>query len=199
MRESFRGFPDPPPRNTFEGNIEYEPELGSEGDAEREPPGPRVIAIFTCADKGLPMERRTSVMAVADKGLEGDRYYLGTGAYSQTKPSKVRDVSIISLEDIQAANTTNGTHFTPADTRRNIVVAGIELNGLVGKKIQLGPVTIEITGLCTPCDRPSKLSGKDDFRTVFENRGGIRGQILDNGEIRVGSKFEVVPDPQITA
>ncbi|OGG02929.1 hypothetical protein A2W14_00200 [Candidatus Gottesmanbacteria bacterium RBG_16_37_8] len=139
------------------------------------------------------MMAQSSVNAVAGKGLEGDRYFYGTGAYSKAKPPKIRDVSIISLEDIQAVNAEDGPEFTLEDTRRNIIVTGFKLNELVGKTIKLGQVIIQVTGLCEPCDRPSSLSKKSGFKSRFENRGGIRGQIVNDGEIRVGSKFEIIP------
>lgn len=172
--------------------FEYRPELAPVSP-EVEPEGPRVVGLFISPDKGVPMLSQSTVHAVAGKGLEGDRYLLGKGAYSKSKPPKVRDISIISLEAIQAANEESGPEFTQADTRRNIVVTGMELNQLGGQTIRLGGVTIQVTGLCEPCDRPSGLSKKSGFKSRFENRGGIRGRILNDGEIKIGSKFEIVP------
>lgn len=190
MGEGYRES-NPDRGDPFASDIEYRPEKDPTGKVELEPEGPRVVAIFTCSYKGLPMVQHTSVEAVAGRGLVGDRYYLETGAYSGTKPAIDRDVSIISFEDIIEANVANGTDFSLADTRRNIVVTGIKLNDLVDRSIKLGNVSIRVTGPCEPCDRPSHLSGKDGFGTVFDKRGGIRGRILNNGEIRVGSSLKL--------
>jgi MOSC domain-containing protein YiiM len=44
---------------------------------------------------------------------------------------------------------------------------------------------------CDPCDRPSKLSGKGNFRDAFHDRGGLVAEILEGGTIKIGDA--VVP------
>ena len=57
-------------------------------------------------------------------GIQGDRYANDTGAYSQTLPSKIRHISLITQAGIEIANewlmTCNEPSFTGAKTRRNI-------------------------------------------------------------------------------
>jgi hypothetical protein len=54
----------------------------------------KVEGLFVCAAAGLPMQRRTSVDVIEQLGIDGDRYLLGTGAYSR-KPYRVRHVAFI--------------------------------------------------------------------------------------------------------
>jgi MOSC domain-containing protein YiiM len=82
--------------------------------------------------------------------------------------------------------------FLAIETRRNIVIEDMSsdaLNQLAGKEFSLGPLRLKATELCVPCERPANLSEKAQFISAFDNRGGIRAQILDSGEIRVGDQL----------
>ena len=46
----------------------------------------------------------------------------------------------------------------PETLRRNIVVSGINLLALKDKRIRIGEVEMEVTGLCHPCSRSVALS-----------------------------------------
>ncbi len=155
-----------------------------------------VIAIFICPDKGEPMQEFDSVRAIAGRGLEGDRYAEGKGAYSKSKRVTTRHASLIAIEAIDAANYENGTDFLPSDTRRNIVTSGIDLNSLVGQEFTVGEVSMKGVELCDPCARPSALSGKKGFEPAFQNRGGLRAEVLTDGLIRKGDTFSVQIGPR---
>lgn len=148
---------------------------------------PRVTAIFITSDKGVPIQSQQTVHAIAGVGLKGDRYARGTGAYSKSKREVIRHVSLISQEAIDGANAANGADFTAAETRRNIVTEGIDLNQLVGQEFSVGGVRMRGIELCDPCARPSVLSGKPSFEPAFRQRGGLRAEILSNGDISVNS------------
>ena len=142
-----------------------------------------VKSIFICPMAGEPMVNVPKVIALQEKGLEGDRYSNKTGFWQKTKNPRpiIRDVSIINFNDI--AN----SPFTEAETRRNIIVdTQIKLTELIGKKFYIGKILFLGTEDCTPCSRPSKLSGKADFEKIFKERGGLRAQVLTTGEISVG-------------
>ncbi len=144
-----------------------------------------VAKIYITEDKGLPMVSLDQVMAIAGKGLEGDRYAEGRGAYSISRVPKIRHVSLISEEAIAEANANLPDPFTDAETRRNIVTAGIELNELVGKEFLIGGIALRGVELCDPCHRPDKLAKKEGFSQAFQNLGGLRAEILTSGLIAV--------------
>lgn len=149
----------------------------------------KVLQIFTCDDKGKPMLVRDSIRALAGVGLEGDRYALGRGAYSKDKRQPLRHVSLVGIEAIAAANSTLETSFKPAETRRNILTKGIDLNELVGVEFAVGEVAMRGVELCTPCARPSKLAEKPYFKQAFDDRGGLRAEILSSGLIAVNDSI----------
>ena len=56
-----------------------------------------VVSIHIARDAAAPMESREEVKAVAGRGLEGDRYFNGTGHWSKS-PGVSREVTLIELE-----------------------------------------------------------------------------------------------------
>jgi len=153
----------------------------------------KVSSIFIASSAGEPMLQKSFMKMLPNVGIEGDRYALGLGAYSKGLPTKIRDISLITRAGIDAANQElkllGLDPFLDFETRRNIVIEGLSsqlLNNLVGKEFYLGKLKFRATELCVPCERPSKLSKKKDFLKAFEGRGGIRAQILEAGEIKLG-------------
>lgn len=167
--------------------IEIKPEL--------EPVSPTDVGIYTSPTKGEPMLRRGTVTAYAGMGLEGDRYMVGVekGTYSIHRiPEEWRNITIISQQGIEEAraklHAQNKAGFNDSETRRNVVVGGItpdDLNALVegNKSIWLGEVEVRVMSSAPPCNAPSEQYGKPGFRSVFEGRGGVRGRIVNTGEI----------------
>lgn len=158
-----------------------------------------IQAIYLARSAGELMHAIDYVQVNAGLGIEGDRYALGTGAYSSVVPKKIRHISLISLAGIEIANqwlkASNEPLFDPADTRRNILLAAItpdSLNALVGQQFQLGDLQMLGTELCTPCERPAQLLNRHSFMEAFEGRGGIRAQVLNSGVLAIGDTLSLV-------
>src|ERR671924_474976 len=82
-----------------------------------------VTGIFIAAEGAGPITALHSVQAVAGKGLEGDRYFLSIGTYSDI-PGTGRQVTLIETEALQAAARDYGIALEPGQSRRNIETAG---------------------------------------------------------------------------
>lgn len=139
-----------------------------------------VHSIYIAASAGQVMTKVSQVDATVGKGLEGDRYGLKVGFWQTVSKAreKIRDVSFIRASDIENSG------FTEAETRRNIVIqTEIDLVSLLGKHFYVGEVLFKGIEECTPCKRPSELSGKENFAQVFKNKGGLRAQVLKSGRI----------------
>lgn len=133
------------------------------------------------------------VKAIEQSGLQGDRYASGRGAWSQSKrKGGVGQVSLIEQEALGRANANLKIAFLPGETRRNIVVSNFPLNGLIGKEFVVGTVRMRGVELCTPCERPSKLANKSDFKESFTGYGGLYAEILNTGIIKVGDPVETL-------
>ncbi|MDB5166451.1 MAG: domain containing protein [Candidatus Saccharibacteria bacterium] len=147
----------------------------------------KVTGIFLASNMGEAMQPRDHTLAIAGEGLVGDRYALGTGAYSNSKKQKIRHVSLIGQEAIDRANNKLVVPFSVDETRRNLVTHGVELNDLVDEEFTVGDVAMRGVELCDPCKRPEKLAGKDGFMQAFQELGGLRAEVLQSGFIVVGS------------
>lgn len=160
-----------------------------------------IQAIYLARSAGEIMRSLDHAPVNAGLGFAGDRYALGTGAYSNSEPSKVRHISIISIAGINIANewleAGNEPPFDAGDTRRNIVLADITpdaLNALVGHQFQLGDILMLGTELCTPCERPAQLLGRPSFMDAFEGRGGIRAKVLNSGILAIEDKLSLADE-----
>ncbi|MFT6217031.1 MAG: MOSC domain-containing protein YiiM, partial [Roseivirga sp.] len=78
-----------------------------------------------------------AIEAIADQGLLGDHYASNGGK---------RQVTLIQAEHIQAVASMLGKEIDPLLLRRNIVVSGINLQALKGKKFKIGNAILAHTG-----------------------------------------------------
>lgn len=148
----------------------------------------RVVTIFVAPVKGQPMQEVVQVEASKENGLAGDRYGKGQGSWS-TPGTTHRQVSLIALEAIRAANAQFSTPILPIETRRNILTQGVDLNSFIGKEFSIGEVRLRGTKLCDPCERPSLLAGRSIeerqlFPIAFCNQGGLCAEVVEGGVIR---------------
>ena len=127
----------------------------------------------------------TQIDLVAGKGIIGDRHF-------KDYNDPFNQLSIIESENIDEYNVKNKLNIPHLDFRRNIVTKGIQLNNLVGKKILVGNVKLEVIDLCRPCKHLSEVLGQDNIIKEFLRRGGLRCQILSSSSIKVGNKIKVL-------
>lgn len=154
----------------------------------------KVVSIHIGREGGAPLEDLKEVRAVPGRGLEGDRYFLGRGHYSDWPSVGGREVTLIEMETIEAlwdglvnaAGERLGLMVTAAETRRNIATVGVPLNHLVGKMFWVGTVQMRGTRLCEPCKHLEDLTGRARLMSGLIHRGGLRAQILNEGVIRIG-------------
>jgi len=125
-----------------------------------------------------------SVRAVPGKGLEGDRYFNASGTYSD-RPSPAREITLIEFEAIEAMARDNEITIKVGDARRNVVTHGIPLNHLVDREFLVGGVRLRGIRLCEPCSHLEGLTRRGVLAGLI-HRGGLRAQILTEGEIQVG-------------
>jgi MOSC domain-containing protein YiiM len=144
-----------------------------------------VVSIQIAPGASAPMRVVAEVRAIPGRGLEGDRYFRGTGHYSARPGRGGREVTLVEVEAIEALERDLGITLVPADTRRNVATAGVPLNHLVDREFWVGPVRMRGTRLCEPCmhleglTRPGVMGG-------LVHRGGLRAAILTEGLIRAG-------------
>ncbi len=143
----------------------------------------RVEAIRVAAAAGAPMETREEIRATAGGGLAGDRY--GTGDRAPSGASNDHGLTLIEAEALEAVARDEKLALSHADTRRNLLTRGVALNHLVGREFRVGTVRARGLELCEPC-RNLERDGRRGVVRALLHRGGLRAEILSDGEIRVG-------------
>lgn len=147
-----------------------------------------VAAIYIAPAKGAAMVSLTEARAVPGQGIEGDRYFKGSGTYSGRRDQH-DDLTLIELEVIEALGKELGVALGPGDARRNVVTKGIALNEMIGREFRIGDVRLKGLRLCEPCLHLESLT-KPGVLDGLVHRGGLRAAILTEGTIRVGDRLE---------
>ena len=152
---------------------------------------PDIQALLACFPRsgrlewiGLRPERRASVqtppsvIAIAGQGLEGDHY--------RARRRGTRQVTLIQAEHLPVIGALlGGVPTEPEILRRNLVVSGINLLALKGRRFQIGEAVLEGTGLCHPCSRMEEVLGPGGYNTM-RGHGGLTARVLCSGRIALG-------------
>ena len=149
----------------------------------------RVEQIHLAASEGEPTRAIERIRAIAGAGLEGDRYATGKGHFSGS-PGTGRALTLIEAEVLDWLRD-NGITLGPGEARRNLTTRGIALNELVGRRFRIGTVLCEGARLCEPCSYLEGLLEKPLLLPLL-HRGGLRADVIEDGEIRVGDEVRPV-------
>jgi MOSC domain-containing protein YiiM len=127
--------------------------------------------------------------AIAAVGLEGDRYLAGTGTWSDYPVPGGKNLTLIEAEVLTTI------YLSGAEGRRNVVTRGIRLDELVGHRFRIGEVECYGDRLCEPCIHFEQMTGV--AVAALAHRGGLRADILTNGEIGVGDEVTRTADVDV--
>ena len=148
-----------------------------------------LLHIHICPAASADMQALPEAHCVAGRGIEGDRYFLGTGSYSAR--TEVREVTLIEQEALDALARNDpplqgaSVLLAPHQHRRNLTVRGVPLNHLVGRRFQVGEVILRGGRLNFPCKYLEKLLNMPVFLPLY-NRSGLNCSIERGGVIRPG-------------
>ena len=150
--------------------------------------------IHITTEESGPLGTVANALAVAGRGIEGDRYFgepAGDGKYN----SSDRAATLIEAEAIEGAIRDYGIELSSGETRRNLVTRGVALNHLVGRRFKVGQATLEGVELCEPCGHLEALTRKG-VRKALVHRGGLRARIIEGGLMSVGDTVELLGEGQ---
>ena len=152
-----------------------------------------VVALFMVDRMSAPMKQVEQFIALAGRGIEGARYFLGTGTYSK-KPEPGRQVTLIESEVLEALKDRFGITVKPEESRRNVLTRGIEINDLVGAEFLVGTVRLRAHRITQPCLYLEKLLDQPGLYKELWDQGGISCEILSDGVIKEGDIIRTSPD-----
>ena len=151
-------------------------------------PAGRVESIHIAAEIAGPVEPVERVSALAGRGLEGDRKFAAAGDPSHA-PGEGRDLTLIEAEALEGVSSDHGIELAPGESRRQVTTRGIGLNELVGRRFRVGSVEAVGVEPCDPCRHLERLTQPGVLKALV-NRGGLRADIVEGGEIAVGDEVE---------
>ncbi len=119
------------------------------------------------------------------QGIVHDRYY-------ENFKEKKEQVTLISLEEINAFNNQVNQKIEPKDFRRNIIVSGIDLNKLIDKQIKINQVILKIHEICQPCKYLQDRLKLPSLVKLLVNKSGVRAEIIKSGNLSVGDTIKKI-------
>ncbi|AYO96004.1 MULTISPECIES: MOSC domain-containing protein [Xanthomonas] len=131
----------------------------------------------------VAMQEVDAAQVSTGMGLVGDRYKGGSGK---------RGVTLIQAEHLPviAALSGHGT-ISPATLRRNLVVSGIALIALKGRRFRIGEIELEGTDPCDPCSRMEDALGAGGYNAM-RGHGGLCARVLRGGVLRIGDTVQAL-------
>jgi hypothetical protein len=160
--------------------------------------GGRLLHIHIAPAASLAMEEIEEAKFVTGRGIEGDRYFLGTGTYSR-KPDAFREVTLFEMGVLEALARNDPPlqfgpiNLGPADHRRNLTVVGVPLNHLVGSRFRVGGSVLVGGRLNFPCRYLEKLLCQPVYLPLY-NRSGLNCRIEQGGTVRRGDPVDPLND-----
>jgi hypothetical protein len=167
---------------------EHDPQRGTEPGSGTESVG-TVELIALAAEAEGPMRAVSAVEAVAGRGLLGDRYERGAGTFSNPR-GRGYDLTLVEAEALEELSA-KGVELAPVEARRNLVVRGIALDDLIGRRFRVGEVECFGQRRCEPCSHLERLTRPKVLRGLV-HRGGLRADVLSGGRIRTGDRVEAL-------
>lgn len=139
-----------------------------------------VLSIWIKRAHGGVMDGVDEATLVAGSGVEGSANQGGR-----------RQITIIDEAAWKRACHDVGADVDPKERRANVLVRGVELEGTRGQVLRIGSCRILIHGETRPCNLMDEP--QPGLRSAMgpEWRGGVYGEILEGGPIRIGDEVEI--------
>ncbi len=126
------------------------------------------------------MSKVEEVECVAGKGLQGDRYF----AHKEDYHGQVTFIDQAVIDSVKEH--VKREDLDPSVLRRNIVVSGVDLNSLIGRRFVLSGIEFSGSEECSPCRWMNIVAG-EGAEQVMKERGGLRCRILSDGILSKGT------------
>ncbi|HSF33901.1 MAG TPA: MOSC domain-containing protein [Candidatus Tectomicrobia bacterium] len=143
----------------------------------------QVVSIHLVRQRHGAVEAMEHAAVRTNYGLEGDW---------RSRRNRGGQLTLIEAEVLDEVGQLVGSPVLPGASRRQVVVYGVKLNDLIGRRIRIGGVRLFVETPCDPCSRMEETIGAG-AREALEGRGGVRCFVLAGGELRVGDSIREEP------
>lgn len=147
-----------------------------------------VERIFISPERGAAQIECERIKLKKGAGVVGDRNF-GVSRHPG------QNLTLIEAEEIESFCVAHGRTPDLSLTRRNLITRGVRLNDLVDKEFTVGNVKLRGVELCEPCAILGTVLSSESLPAaaaikIWVGRGGLRVDILNNGEIVRGARVE---------
>ena len=129
-----------------------------------------------------PVTEVGTVECVAGHGIRGDRFF----DYRDDYKGQITFFALEVFHELCRAFPV--PNASPGLLRRNVIVAGIDLNSLIGETFDVQGVSFHGTGECKPCYWMDQAFAPGTEKYLL-GRGGLRARILSDGQLRSASSI----------
>ena len=146
----------------------------------------KIQGIYVSRRSGGPIESKQTARLLPGKGIDGDRYALGTGTYSAKfmyEPGK--HLTMVASEGIKEATERTGmkAFHDMAELRRNLVLSGIsaqELNEMIGHEVRIGSTCrVFVHRRCVPCKLREAACRRKGLVNNLWGVSGVNCEVLE--------------------
>ncbi|HET7436559.1 MAG TPA: MOSC domain-containing protein [Thermoanaerobaculia bacterium] len=148
-----------------------------------------IVRIWRKRFKRGPMDPLDEAQLVSGRGLAGNANQGGK-----------RQLTIIDEAAWRDAATELGIDVAPSTRRANVMLRGLDLEKTRGKLLRLGECVVRVYGETRPCNQMEEAQRGLQNALDPHWRGGVFGEIVQGGTIRVGdvaewAQSELLPSP----
>jgi len=152
---------------------------------------PALKAIFIASMAGEPVNSVSSIEAISNRGLKGDRYSEDRGHWKSIDGCQVTLISEHDLEQAKKTELEFQDELDRGSHRRNLVIAGLKTKHLEGKEFRIGTAVFRYDKPRPPCAYLDQIAGKGMCRALSHN-SGICIRVVSGGKLAVGDVVEII-------
>lgn len=143
-------------------------------------PGHKYVGHHGKEPSDFPMEEKQSLELIAGKGIVGDRYF-------DWKEDYKGQITFFDQAMVKGVREKIDQPELPAMIfRRNVIIEGVDLNSLIGKRFSLGDAQFEGIEECRPCYWMDYATGEESVEEFLKGHGGLRCRILTDSTLESG-------------
>jgi len=143
------------------------------------------------------------VRGIAHRPVDGDamieatscQVIAGRGIDTENRKTGKREITLLSAESWSQTCRDLGKEIPWWTRRANLLIEGFPLVDALGKRLKVGPVELLIHGETKPCKLMDAQVAGLTRALVPEFRGGVHGQVVVGGTIRIGDTVEILLEP----
>lgn len=140
-----------------------------------------VVSIHIVRESKAPAVSCNQAVVYDNFGIKGD---YRSGKY------QIGQITLIEDEVLATVSRKLGYEIPSGASRRQIATKGISLNELVGQRLRIGAVLVQVEKRCKPCNNMEITIGQG-AKEAMNGRGGVFCRVIKGGEVRHNDEITV--------